>query len=162
MMAKRSEIHGPRDVRLARLLKRRVDSVVDVETVARRAHWEVQGPNHIALHGLFDQISANMDAHVAELAGVIKELGGEVSSQFGLRAHAPAPVPAPFSEDTSSGHGRVDELAHRLAELRRKLHRSQAKMARLGNAHASTVCSGLMHDVDKYCQVLKTLLRPMH
>jgi starvation-inducible DNA-binding protein len=160
MTAKRSEIHGPGDVRLARLLKRRADSALDVENVARRAHWEVRGPNHIALHGLFDQISANMDAHVTELAGVIKELGGEVSSESGLRAHGPAPVP--FTEETSSGHGQVDELAHRLAELRRKLHRSQTKVARLGNAHASTACSGLMHDVDKYCQVLKTFLRPTH
>jgi len=160
MQAKRSEFHGPRDVRLARLLKRRVDSVVDVETVARRAHWEAQGPNHIALHGLFDQISANMDAHVAELAGVIKELGGEASVERGPGARGSSPTP--FSEETSTGHGQVDELAHRLAELRRKLHRSQSKMTRLGNAHASTACSGLMHDVDKYYQSLKVLLRPTH
>jgi DNA-binding ferritin-like protein len=131
-----------------------------VENIARRAHWEVRGPNHIALHGLFDQISANMDAHVAELAGVIKELGGESSGEPG--PGAPGPSPVPFSEETSTGHGQVDELAHRLAELRRKLHRSQTKMARLGNAHASTACLGLMHDVDKYCQVLTTLLRPTH
>jgi len=160
MQAKRSEFHGPRDVRLARLLKRRFDSALDVENIARRAHWEVRGPNHVALHGLFDQISANMDAHVAELAGVIEELGGEASGAPGHGATGSSP--GHFSEETSTGHGQVDELAHRLAELRRKLHRSQGKMTRLGNAHASTACSGLMHDVDKYYQTLKVLLRPTH
>lgn len=160
MPTKRSEVHDHRDIRLARLLRRRVDSALDVETVARRAHWEAQGPNHIALHGLFDQISSNMDAHVTELAAVIKELGGEPSGASGLGTRGPSRVP--LSEETNSGHGQVDELAYRLAELRRKLHRSRSKVARLGNAHASAACDGLVRDVDKYCQMLKVLLRPTH
>ena len=160
MQAKRSETHDHRAIRLARLLRRRVDSALDVETVARRAHWEARGPNHFAMHGLFDQISTNMDAHVAELAAVIKELGGESSSASGLGTRDPSRVP--FSEETSSGHGQVDELAYRLAELRRKLHRSRSKVTRLGNAHASAACDGLVRDIDKYCQMLKVLLHPTH
>jgi len=160
MQSKRIGIPNRQDVRLARLLKRRIVDALQLEATAKQAHWEVQGPNHIALHGLFDQIYANIDTHVAELNAVIAELGQAAAIDAGPATHGLAPVP--FSEESSTDHGQVADLEHQLEELRRKLHRSQSKMSRLGNAHALTACSGLMHDVDKYCQVLTALLHPTH
>jgi len=160
MRAKHDEIPSHGDVRLARLLRRRIVDVLALEILAGRAHWEVKGPNHIALHGLFDQIYANMDTHVVELAAVVEELGGTVPGSAALRARSH--LLAPDTEDGSTGHGQVAELADRLGEFSRSLHRLQLKVARLGSDHASVACVGLMHDVDKYRQMLNIHLHPRH
>ena len=160
MQRKRIHLLGHENIRLARLLKRRIVDTLRLETMAKQAHWEVRGPNHVALHGLFDQLYANLDAHVMELAEVIKELGGD--SLVESRPGAQGPALVPFSEESSTGQGQVADLEHQLEELRRKLHRSQTKMTRLGNAHASSACSGLMRDVDMYYQMLRLHLRPPH
>jgi starvation-inducible DNA-binding protein len=160
MPARRIATRSRENVRLARLLKRRIVDALRLEAMAKQAHWEVQGPNHVALHGLFDQMYANLDAHVVELAEVIRELERDSLGKSASGAQGPALVP--FREETSTGHGQVADLEHQLEELRRKLHRSQTKVTRLGNAHAAVACSGLMRDVDMYYQTLRLHLRPPH
>jgi starvation-inducible DNA-binding protein len=160
MQARRIATRNRENVRLARLLKRRIVDALRLEAMAKQAHWEVRGPNHAALHGLFDQMYGNLDAHVAELAEVVRELGGDSLGESGPGAQGPALVP--FNEESSTGHGQVADLEHQLDELRRKLHRSQTKVIRLGNAHAAVACSGLMRDVDMYYQMLRLHLRPPH
>lgn len=160
MRFKRIQVRTSGDTCLVQLLKRRIDDALDLEIIADQAHWEVKGPNHIALHGLFDQIHANMDAHVAELAAVIEELGGTMPGRAALQFHS-HPL-EPNTEDASAGHGRVAELANRLAVFSRRLHRMQLKVVRLGSDRASTVCVGLTLDVDKYRQMLNIHLHPRY
>lgn len=160
MSAKRIEVTNCKNVRLARLLRLRIRDALNLEVIAEQAHWEVKGPNHLDLHGLFDEIHVNMSAHVVELAAVIKELDCSLPSGVGPQENRHAV--APYTEDSSTGHGHVTELAERLAEISRRLHRMQRKVTRLGDNHAVTACAGLMRDVDTYYHALKLHLRPRH
>jgi DNA-binding ferritin-like protein len=45
-----------------------------VGLAAKQAHSLVKGPNFIALHGLFDEIYVNADAHAAELVDRLRTL----------------------------------------------------------------------------------------
>ena len=40
------------------LLQKRLADVVDLSTQAKQAHWNVKGPNFIALHELFDSVAS--------------------------------------------------------------------------------------------------------
>lgn len=43
---------------------------------AKQAHWNVKGPNFIALHELFEKVADELDEHVDEVAERIVQLGG--------------------------------------------------------------------------------------
>ena len=43
-------------VKVVELLNARLADCKDLQTQAKQAHWNVKGPNFIALHKLFDEI----------------------------------------------------------------------------------------------------------
>jgi len=157
MKSTRIETRNPANARLARLLRLRIEDLHNLEVMAEQAHWEVSGPNHVALHGLFEQIRSNMSTHEAELAAVFEELGSTGRSAIWRKARA-HPL-TPYSEHGSSGHRRVTNLSNRLTAFHHQLLRMRGKLTTLGNAHASAACTALVQDVDKFAQSLKNHLQ---
>ena len=49
---------------------------VDLQTQVKQAHWNVKGPNFIALHKLFDEINADVEEYVDLIAERVVQLGG--------------------------------------------------------------------------------------
>src|SRR5258708_38569601 len=58
------------------LLNSRLADAIDLGSQAKQAHWNVKGPNFIALHELFDEIAVHIEDHVDTLAERITALGG--------------------------------------------------------------------------------------
>ncbi len=46
------------------LLNARLADSIDLQTQCKQAHWNVKGPDFIALHELFDKINEDVDAHL--------------------------------------------------------------------------------------------------
>src|SRR5690606_23118194 len=61
------------------LLAPHVASAIDLMLQAKHAHWNVKGPNFIALHELFDKVAATAQKHADGLAERIAQLGGRPS-----------------------------------------------------------------------------------
>lgn len=58
------------------LLNARLADAIDLMTQAKQAHWNVKGPNFIALHKLFDEVVEEVEEYVDTLAERIVQLGG--------------------------------------------------------------------------------------
>src|SRR5437773_1681518 len=58
------------------LLNQQLADALDLALQAKQAHWNVKGPNFIALHELFDKVSEEMEEYVDLLAERIVQLGG--------------------------------------------------------------------------------------
>ena len=60
----------PQSIRLQSvgLLNRNLASAIDLERQAKQAHWNVKGPNFIALHELFDKINEEVEDYVDDIA----------------------------------------------------------------------------------------------
>src|SRR5437588_12485419 len=58
------------------LLNQRLADAIDLELQSKQAHWNVKGPQFIALHKLFDEIHAAADEYVDLLAERSVRLGG--------------------------------------------------------------------------------------
>src|ERR1700731_5111832 len=58
------------------LLNARLADAVDLQTQTKQAHWNVKGPNFIALHELFDKINDEVEEYVDEIAERAVQLGG--------------------------------------------------------------------------------------
>ena len=62
--------------KLVELLNRRLADSIDLMLQAKQAHWNVKGPQFIALHTLFGQIAGGFEEYVDLLAERVVQLGG--------------------------------------------------------------------------------------
>lgn len=61
---------------LVALLNARLADAIDLRQQVKVAHWNVRGPEFIALHKLFDEIASDVDEYVDLLAERAVQLGG--------------------------------------------------------------------------------------
>lgn len=95
--------------RMCALLNARLADAIDLAGQAKQAHWNVKGPNFAALHTLFDQLHANVAAHVDVIAERIVALGGTADGTTQTVAHATTlPV---YPRDIRSGRDHLDRLS---------------------------------------------------
>ncbi len=62
--------------RMIELLNARLADAIDLRTQLKVAHWNVKGPQFIALHKLFDEIVEDVDEYVDLVAERAVQLGG--------------------------------------------------------------------------------------
>ncbi|MCK4945979.1 MAG: DNA starvation/stationary phase protection protein Dps [Alphaproteobacteria bacterium] len=58
------------------LLNQSLAGAIDLKLQAKQAHWNVKGENFIALHELFDTVSAQADGYADMIAERAVQLGG--------------------------------------------------------------------------------------
>ena len=61
---------------MVELLNARLADCIDLQTQTKQAHWNVKGPNFIALHELFDKINEDVEDYVDDIAERAVQLGG--------------------------------------------------------------------------------------
>jgi len=68
----------PADARqkLIKLLNQQLADTTDLRTQTKHAHWNVKGPNFIALHKLFDELAEQLSEFADEIAERATALGG--------------------------------------------------------------------------------------
>ena len=60
------------------LCNARLADAIDLQTQTKQAHWNVKGPDFIALHELFDKVNGDVEDYVDLLAERAVQLGGAV------------------------------------------------------------------------------------
>src|ERR1700720_1665244 len=68
------------------LVNARLADAIDLQTQTKHAHWNVKGPNFIALHELFDKISDAVLEQIDEIAERITSLGGTAEGTVAVAA----------------------------------------------------------------------------
>src|SRR6185436_5219616 len=68
------------------LLNQRLADCIDLQTQCKQAHWNVKGPNFIALHKLFDEINEDVEEYIDLLAERVVQLGGIAEGTVGVVA----------------------------------------------------------------------------
>lgn len=54
--------------RVVELLNARLADAIDLGAQSKHAHWNVKGPNFIALHELFDKVAETVEEHIDSIA----------------------------------------------------------------------------------------------
>ena len=139
--------------RLEERLNQRLADALDLEAATKQAHWNVKGPNFIALHG-------NVEEHVDTIAERIAALGGTALGT--IAAVARSSTLAPYPEDLSAGANHLTALADRLANFGRKVRAAIATAAKLADADSSDLFTAVSRDVDKYLWSLEAHLHADH
>src|SRR5258707_14235270 len=98
----------PQSIRLQSvgLLNRNLASAIDLERQAKQAHWNVKGPNFIALHELFDKVAEGAEEFIDLLAERVTALGGTAEGR--LQAVTGQSALPSYPGDIVSGWEHVD------------------------------------------------------
>jgi starvation-inducible DNA-binding protein len=129
------------------LLNSRLADAIDLGTQAKQAHWNVKGPNFIALHELFDQVAEHIEDHVDSLAERITALGGIAHGT--IAAVSRTSTLTPYPDDISDGLAHVDALSSAVADFGAKVRKAIDESARAGDADTSDLFTGMSRDIDK-------------
>jgi len=129
------------------LLNARLADAIDLGTQTKHAHWNVKGPNFIALHELFDQVAEHLEDHIDTIAERVTALGG--TARGTLAAVARATTLRPYPEDISEGTAHVDALSAALAAFGAKVRAGIDAATRLADADSADLFTGISRETDK-------------
>jgi starvation-inducible DNA-binding protein len=129
------------------LLNNRLADAIDLAGQAKQAHWNVKGPQFIALHKLFDEIHADVTAYVDLIAERVVQLGGV--AEGGVRVVAERSELTDYPTITD-GMEHVDALAVALAAFGSRMRRAIDETADLGDSNSSDICTEISRGIDKW------------
>lgn len=145
----RSKIDIPANARSAvvGVLNARLADAVDLATQMKQAHWNVKGPNFIALHEMFDMIHGEILGHVDEIAERVTALGGTAEGTAAVAAQNSTLPPYPVS--ARSGPEHVEAVSTALATFGKAVRAAIAEADEIGDADTADLFTGISRGIDK-------------
>jgi starvation-inducible DNA-binding protein len=125
----------------------RLADAVDLQTQMKQAHWNVKGPNFIALHKLFDEITEDVEEYVDLLAERVVQLGGVA---HGTARQAVARSTLPEYPTARDGHQHVKAVTVALASFGKSMRAAIDETDQLGDKGTADLCTEISRGVDKW------------
>lgn len=119
------------------LLNARLADIVVLTSQTKMAHWNVKGPNFIALHELFDELNGELAGYMDEIGERITALGGTVQLALGKS------ILEEYPTTITDGHDHVKALAKGYATFGAATREAIDKSAKWGDE----VTAGLFTDI---------------
>jgi starvation-inducible DNA-binding protein len=124
------------------LLQGRLADAVDLGTQAKQAHWNVKGPQFIALHGLFDTVADAALDWTDTIAERLVSLGGVAEGTAAIAAERSSLPRYPLK--ASSGPEHIDAMAEAISSFGKLVRGNAAE-----TAEADTNTSDLFTEVSR-------------
>src|SRR5439155_6610562 len=90
MYRTRNDLPEDARMKLVELLNTRLADAIDLQTQCKQAHWNVKGPDFIALHKLFDEVNGAVEEYVDLIAERAVQLGGVADGTARVAAKRPS------------------------------------------------------------------------
>ena len=146
--------------KMVSLLNRRMADILDLHYQSLLAHWNVRGPNFIALHTLLDDFAGSngADNWCDWVAERISQLGGAVATT--VQYIAANSTLAEYSTKALTGDDHVKQLTANLAKVI-VAFRDAAKYAETNEDHVtSDILRQVQRSAEKYLWLLEAHLQP--
>ncbi|HEX7079559.1 MAG TPA: DNA starvation/stationary phase protection protein Dps [Gammaproteobacteria bacterium] len=129
------------------LLQARLADAVDLVTQAKQAHWNVKGPNFIALHELFEKVAEDGREHADLIAERITALGGLAEGTAAVVAERSALPRYPLDVTESAAH--IEALSTALAAFGKAVRAAIHATAEMGDEVTADLFTEVCRTVDK-------------
>ena len=97
------------------LLNARLADAIDLALLTKQAHWNIKGPQFIALHEMIDSFRTEIDGHVDTMAERVVQLGGTALGT--TQAVAKSSTLAPYPTDIHASKDHLAALIERYAKV---------------------------------------------
>jgi starvation-inducible DNA-binding protein len=139
------------------ILNDRLADAIDLQSQVKQAHWNVKGPNFIALHELFDKISDVVLEQIDEIAERITSLGGTAEGTVAVAAKRSKLKNYPLS--ITAGKDHLAYLSTQLAAFGKSLRAAIEDTDQAGDADTADLFTGISREADKYLWFLEAHLQ---
>jgi starvation-inducible DNA-binding protein len=129
------------------LLQARLSDTIDLYAQMKQAHWNVIGPNFIALHELFDRLAEEMRDASDEIAERIVALGGTADGR--VQSTARTTTLAEFPEGRLPASAALAALAPAVGRHARAFRAAIEAADAAGDADTADLFTGLSRQADK-------------
>lgn len=131
----------------ANVLNACLADTIDLALLTKQAHWNVRGPQFIALHEMFDGFREDLDIHVDALAERVVQLGGTAlgTSQSVVKTTSLAPYPT----DIHAGPAHLSALLDRYAALSKSAREAIEQTGNAGDAASADLLTDYLRSLDK-------------
>ncbi len=141
---------------MTRLLNARLADAIDLSLQAKQAHWNVKGPQFIALHELFDKLHTEAEAYIDELAERVTALGGTAIGTSGAVAES-STLPG-YPLDITDGFDHVRALSASYAAFGKNVRAGIGQADDAGDDDTADIFTGISKSVDKQLWFLEAHL----
>lgn len=143
----KNDMPAEKRVAVAQLLNEVLADLIDLQLQAKQAHWNVKGPNFIALHELFDRIAEIVEDFVDSVAERIVALGGRADGTIGMVAERTKLAPYPL--DIIQGCDHVDSVSSALATVGKASRQAIQRASELFDADTADLFTEMSREIDK-------------
>jgi starvation-inducible DNA-binding protein len=157
MFKTRIDIGAEKRRQLVELLNAQLADTFDMFSQMKQAHWNVKGPQFIALHELFDEIAAGLLAHIDSIAERATALGGLAMGTVRMAADATR-LPA-YPAEVVDSLEMVAVVSDRMAELAASTRSAADRAEELDDMDTNDLFIEVSRDLDKWLWFLEAHLQ---
>lgn len=132
---------------MVKLLNEHLADATDLFCQIKQAHWNVKGPNFIALHELFDKLAEEVEGTIDTIAERATALGGTAEGTVQIAAQRTR-LPQPTLQ-TTDGRDHLSNVAQSLASFGRSVRKAIATSGEAGDAGTSDLFTQVSREADK-------------
>lgn len=147
MFATRNDLMREVRAEMISLLNQQLADTFDLYSQIKQAHWNVKGPQFIALHGLFDRLADGLLAYVDQIAERATSLGGQALGTVrmsAVRSHLPE-----SQFDITDSLAIVEALADRYATLAASTRQGIENAENHGDVDSADLLTEVSRGLDK-------------
>jgi starvation-inducible DNA-binding protein len=145
----RTENNLPSNTKTAsiNILNARLAEAIDLALLTKQAHWNIKGPQFIALHEMIDGFRTEIDGHVDTLAERVVQLGGTALGT--TQAVAKATPLAPYPTDIHQSKDHLAALIERYGKAANAVRTAIDESDEAGDADTADIFTAYSRALDK-------------
>lgn len=138
------------------VLNARLADAIDLALITKQAHWNLKGPQFIAVHEMLDPMRAAIDTHVDIIAERVAQLDGIAlgTSQIVAKSTTLAPYPT----DIRKVPDHLAALAERFASFANQVREDIDTTDEAGDADTADILTAFSRELDKDLWFIKSHL----
>ena len=148
MFKTKNDLSEATRAKVVELLNLRLADCADLHTQTKQAHWNVKGPNFIALHELFDKINEDVQEYVDDIAERAVQLGGVAEGT--ARTVAKRSALSEYPVKAVDGRSHVEALSTALATFGKAARKAIKDANDLGDLDTADLFTEVSRGMDKW------------